>query len=118
MSGQESPTTDMQYGWGEAGGTTDLNQDLAAAPRRFGVYFDANVVRFYIDRKPTLSVWSYDALVSGRTWPFAASQHIILNIAIPAGVDTSGTVFPKTMSVGAINIWKGGIPSDPGGPHS
>jgi len=110
MSSKDSASTDMEYGWGQAGGTTDLNQDLAAAPRRFGVYFDANVVRFYIDRKPTLSVWSYDALVSGRAWPFGSSQHIILNIAIPGGVDTSRTVFPKTMVVGDINIWKGGIP--------
>lgn len=110
LSAQGDPLKDMEYGWGEAGGTTDLSTDLATTPRRFGVYFDANVVRFYIDRKPTLSVWSTDALVSGRTWPFASSQHIILNIAIPGGVDTSRTVFPKTMTVGDISIWKGGVP--------
>jgi hypothetical protein len=110
MSAKDNASSDMQYGWNQAGGTTDLKQDLAVTPRRFGVYFDANVVRFYIDRKPTLSVWSTDALVSGRTWPFGLSQHIILNIAIPGNVNNSGTVFPKTMTVGDINIWKGGVP--------
>ncbi|UAB98824.1 glycoside hydrolase family 16 protein [Dactylosporangium vinaceum] len=105
-----SPRTDRQYGWGEAGGTTDVGLPLDARSHVFGVYFDAQTVRFYVDRRPTMSLWAADALASGRTWPFGGPQFLLLNVAVAGGVDNSATRFPRTMTVGPISIWAGGVP--------
>jgi len=101
---------DKPYGWGDAGGSTDIGQRLDAAAHRYGVYFDGKLVRFYIDRKPTMTVWSSDALLSGRAWPFAGPQYLILNVAVASSVAPDQVQFPKTMSVGPISIWSGGVP--------
>ncbi|MEV6597201.1 family 16 glycosylhydrolase [Actinoplanes sp. NPDC051346] len=101
---------DLPYGWGEAGGTTDLGEPVDARSHTYGVYFDSKTVRFYIDRKPTMTLWAADALATGRTWPFGGSQYLILNVAVSGEVDTSATAFPKDMTVGPISIWNTGVP--------
>ena len=104
------PRIDRQYGWGEAGGTTDLGAPTDAAGHRYGVYFDARTVRFYVDRKPTMALWASDALATGRTWPFGKPHFLLVNVAIAGDVDSSATTFPRTMTVGPIAVWKGGVP--------
>ncbi|MEV4352351.1 glycoside hydrolase family 16 protein [Actinoplanes sp. NPDC049596] len=100
---------DRQYGWNE--GTTDLGTPLDTGSHRFGVYFDAQTVRFYVDRKPTMVLWASDARASDRTWPFAKPMFMLLNVAIAGDVDPSATSFPRTMTVGPISVWPGGVPA-------
>ena len=83
---------------------------MDAGRHLYGVYFDSRTVRFYVDRRPTMSLWASDALASGRTWPFGKSFFLLVNVAIAGGVDTSATTFPRTMTVGPITVWKGGVP--------
>jgi beta-glucanase (GH16 family) len=104
------PTTDLAYGWGDAGGTTDLGEPLDARAHRYGVYFDKHVVRFYIDHRPTMTFWATDAAASGRTWPFGKENFIVLNVAIAASADPARSAPSRTMSVGDIKIYEGGIP--------
>ncbi|GAA3348135.1 hypothetical protein GCM10020358_65430 [Amorphoplanes nipponensis] len=110
MGSLADPNAHVQYGWGEAGGTTDLGQPLDAKAHLYGAYFDANVVRFYIDRKPTMTIWAQDAANAGRAWPFGSPQYIVLNIAVPGETATTTATFPKVMTVGTISTWKGGVP--------
>ncbi|MDR7279044.1 glycoside hydrolase family 16 protein [Catenuloplanes atrovinosus] len=105
-----APKVDMPYGWGEAGGTTNLGESLDARPHRYGVYFDRNVVRFYIDRKPTMTVWAADAISAGRTWPFGGDQFLVLNVAVAKGTNPATVSLPKTMTVGDIAVHEGGTP--------
>ncbi|MEU8818045.1 glycoside hydrolase family 16 protein [Actinoplanes sp. NPDC048796] len=95
------------YDWSE--GTTDLGVPLDAGSHRFGVYFDATTVRFYVDRKPTMVLWASDVTAAGRTWPFAKPQFMLLNVAV-AG-DATPTFDARTMTVGPISIWRGGVPA-------
>jgi beta-glucanase (GH16 family) len=104
------PAVDKQYGWGEAGGTTDVGSPLDTRSHLFGVYFDRATVRFYLDRRPTMSLWATDAATSGRTWPFGNAQFILLDVAIAGGVDNAATTFPRTMTVGSLAVWSGGTP--------
>ncbi|OJF12234.1 family 16 glycosylhydrolase [Couchioplanes caeruleus] len=110
MAASDNPKTDFPYGWGEAGGTTDLGEPVDARAHKYGVYFDAGTVRFYIDRRPTMSLWAADALATGRTWPFGGPQYMILNVAVSGEVDTTATAFPREMAVGPISIWNTGLP--------
>jgi beta-glucanase (GH16 family) len=110
MGTTASADTHAQYGWGEAGGTTDIGQPLDTKAHLYGVYFDAKVVRFYIDRKPTMTIWAQDAAAVGRAWPFGAPQFVVLNVAVPGDTQATTASFPKTMSVGPISAWAGGIP--------
>ncbi|MFI5842541.1 glycoside hydrolase family 16 protein [Catenuloplanes sp. NPDC051500] len=110
MSKIGEPGTDLAYGWGDAGGTTDLGEPLDARAHRYGVYFDKQVVRFYIDRKPTMTFWATDAAASGRTWPFGKENFIVLNVAIAASADPARSAPSRTMSVGDIAIYEGGVP--------
>ncbi|BCJ45231.1 hypothetical protein GCM10010168_70320 [Actinoplanes ianthinogenes] len=105
------PRLDRPYDWGEGGATTDLGVPLDAGPHRFGVYFDATVVRFFLDRKPTMTLWASDAVVSGRSWTFGKPQFLLVNVAVAGDVDSSATSFPRTMTVGPISIWTGGVPA-------
>lgn len=104
-----NPHEHRQYGWGEPGGTTDLGTPLDRGAHRYGVYFDSRVARFYIDRKPTMTVWARDAAAAGSAWPFGRPQHLLLNVAVAGGQRPSDG-FPKSMFVGDVKIWKGGIP--------
>jgi hypothetical protein len=88
----------------------DLGQPLDSQVHRYGVYFDSKMVRFYVDRKQHLAFNAADALASGRTWPFANPQYLVLNIAVGGRGNPSGTQFPKSMVVDGITIWEGGIP--------
>ncbi|GIM97475.1 glycoside hydrolase family 16 protein [Paractinoplanes toevensis] len=110
MATTANSKTDKSYGWGDPGGTTDVGSSLAAGPHRFGVYFDDRIVRFYLDRKPTMTLRASDALRSGRSWPFGKPQYLILNVAIDGETDNSSTVFPRTMTVSPIVIRPGGVP--------
>jgi hypothetical protein len=101
------PHAHREYGWDEPGGTTDLHQPLDARAHRYGVYFDSSVVRFYIDRRPTMTVWADDAVAAGYAWPFDRPQHMILNVAVPAGKHSA---FPKVMTVDYISVWSDGVP--------
>jgi beta-glucanase (GH16 family) len=104
------PKTDLPYGWGEAGGTTDLGVPLDSRAHRYGVYFDKQVVRFYIDHKPTMTFWASDAAASGRTWPFGKDAFIVLNVAIGPSADPARSAPTRTMTVGPIGVYEGGVP--------
>lgn len=110
MSALGDPQAHRQFGWGEAGGSTDLGRPLDAGPHRYGVYFDREVVRFYIDRRPTMTIWADDAAAAGHSWPFGAAQFIVLNVAVPSDTDPSRARYPKVMTVGTIVVWQGGVP--------
>ncbi|GIF21063.1 beta-glucanase (GH16 family) [Actinoplanes tereljensis] len=104
------PTKERAYGWAEAESQTDLGESADAASHLYGVYFSGKLIRFYVDRKPAMTIWASDALATGRLWPFGKSMYLVMNIAINPLVDYSQTVFPRTMTIHAINIWAGGIP--------
>ena len=109
MSSSLDAKSDRPYSWGEAGGTTNLGSSVADQPHRYGVYFDDKVIRFFIDRRPTMTVWASDAVAAGRTWPFGQSMYLLLNVAISRSVAAT-TVFPQTMTVHGISVWSGGVP--------
>lgn len=98
-----------QFGWDHPGATTDIGTPLDRSPHLYGVYFDARVARFYVDRRPTLTVTAQQAAAAGDAWPFGRSQHILLNVAV-AGDQPPADDFPKSMTVGYVKIWKEGIP--------
>lgn len=104
------PSTDMQYGWGD-GGTVDLGQSLDSASHLYGVYFDGQSVRFFIDRREVRSLSAAEATASGRAWPFGKPQYVVLNIAVDGDSgDPVSTSFPRSMVVGGISVWTGGVP--------
>jgi|GEM_PF-1032914 len=109
MTKQADPMAEVEFGWGDAGGSVDLGKDLQARPHTYGVYFDSQTVRFYIDRREHMRIWADDARVAGWDWPFDKPQYLVLNIAVGAG-DPTSTAFPQTMIVGAVSIWHGGVP--------
>jgi Glycosyl hydrolases family 16 len=106
---------DAPYGEYAPGGYTSLGGPRDAANHRYGVYFDDEVVQFYVDRKPRLRLTKQEAFERNRTWPFGQPQHVVLNIAV--GGNPDDTQFPVSMEVGEISIWHGGVPrswvSDP-----
>lgn len=110
MSKAGSPGTDLQYGWGDAGGTVDLGQPLSTAPHTYGVYFDSTTVRFYIDRKLVRALWADDAVKTGRTWPFGGPMFLVVNLAVGGYSSTPATSFPATLTMGNVSVWNGGIP--------
>jgi len=110
LGGRTDPQAHRQYGWDEPGGSNDLGAPLDSRAHLFGVYFDEHVARFYIDRRPTLTVWAEDASAAGSAWPFGRAQHLILNVAVAGGDDAPGAGFPKSMIVGPIEEWTGGVP--------
>jgi beta-glucanase (GH16 family) len=104
------PTKERSYGWAEAESQTDLGEPADAAPHLYGVYFSDKLIRFYVDRRPAMTIWASDAKATGRLWPFGKSMYLVMNIAIAPNVDYSQTVFPRTMTIHAIGIWQGGLP--------
>jgi beta-glucanase (GH16 family) len=110
QSAQDDPTEDVQYGWDEPGGSVDLGEPLDRAPHIYGVYFDAAMIRFYIDRREHMALSAVDAVTSGRTWPFDRSFFIVVNVAVGGLEDPSATTFPRSMTIGAFSIWQGGTP--------
>ena len=114
----DKPSEDVPYGEYDPGGHTSLGAPRDAASHRYGVYFDGEVVQFYVDRKPRLKLTKQEAFERDRTWPFDQPQHLVLNIAIGANPDE--TKFPVSMEIGKISIWRGGVPDSrtPKGPRS
>ncbi len=107
----DDPKKDMPYGNGdEGGGSTKLRMPVDSRSHRYGVYFDKDLIVFYIDQQPTLTYTAAAARASGRTWPFDKDQFIILNVAVGGRESPEGTPFPRVMQVGAISIWDGGVP--------
>lgn len=102
-------STDAQFGWDQDGGRADLGQPVDEAYRLYGVYFDRDVVRFYVDHREVMTYWAADAAANGRTWPFDQDQFVLLDVAVGLG-DPSVTEFPRTMQVGAVAAWLGGVP--------
>ncbi len=100
--------TDAPYGEEASGGYTTLDTPRDGDFHRYGVYFDGDVVQFYVDRKPTLGLTRIQAEERGRTWPFGQPQNAVLNVAL--GPDLRGTDFPVSMVVADIAIWQGGVP--------
>lgn len=96
-------SVDDQYGWGDAGGTIDLGSPIDGAAHTYGVYFDAQVVEFFVDRTLVREVTAANAAATGRSWPFASPQYLVLNVAISDGTPST-TAFPRSMYVGPINI--------------
>ena len=88
----------------------DFGHSLDSRTHRYGVYFDHRSVRFYIDGKERMVRAVEDALASGRTWPFGQPMFVVLNVAVGGREDPSATAFPKGMTVGSVQIWRGGTP--------
>jgi hypothetical protein len=65
-------------------------------------------VRFYVDHKEHLALDREDAEVSGRAWPFGKPMYMVLNVAV--NYTDPDTVFPQSMVVKRISVWKGGTP--------
>jgi beta-glucanase (GH16 family) len=93
--------SNVQYGWGTPGATV---QPLDGKPHSYGVYFDANEVRMYIDRKLMFVATAQEAAQQGAAWPFGSAQYLVLNVAV-TGDTPASTPFPATMTVGPISIW-------------
>ena len=110
-----SPTDDNPWSWGEAGASVDVGVSLDANFHTYGCYFDGETARFYVDRVEHLALWAADAAVSDRAWPFSGAQSLILNVAVDSTDNPGGTSFPRSMTVGTISIWQGGIPFVPAG---
>jgi len=103
VSRLSNPDQDNQTGWGYSGATQYLPTALDAGPHTYGVYFDANVAKFYIDRQLTWQYTAAEAAASDRAWPFNGAQYLILNVAVDG--DPSATSFPRSMTVGPIGIY-------------
>ena len=110
MASASDSRRDMPYGIADEGGSVRLPVGVDKQMHTYGVYFDHDMVVFYVDRQPTLTYTARDARASGRTWPFVKSQFLILNVAVGGRESPSGTTFPRVMKVGRISIWEGGIP--------
>lgn len=103
------PTVDDPYGVGVPGHETDLGAPRDLGPHRYGVYFDGQVVKFYVDRQLRMLVTREQAQQDGKAWPFDKPEHIVLNIAVSHAA--AQTRFPVSMTVSDISAWKGGVPS-------
>ncbi|MGY1779752.1 glycoside hydrolase family 16 protein [Geodermatophilus sp. SYSU D01036] len=103
--------TDAPYGEAAPGGYTTLDSPRDGAFHRYGVYFDDEVVQFYVDGEPTLGLTRTQAEERGRTWPFGQPQTAVLNVAL--GPDLTEVDFPVSMAVAEIAVWRGGVPPTP-----
>jgi len=109
------PSKDIPYGDGEQSSSTAFDQPVDSAFHTYGVYFDRDLVQFYVDRRPRLSLTAVATRASGRDWPFDEPQFIVLNVAV-GGVakDPGKTSFPRTMTTSGISIWHQERPSGAG----
>jgi beta-glucanase (GH16 family) len=111
VSRLSDPDQDAPYGEHARGGFTPLAEPRDASTHLYGVYFDDNLVQFYVDRKPTLSLTRQEALERDRAWPFGKPQSVILSLAV--GDDRGTTHFPVHMEVSKVEVWRGGVPPPP-----
>jgi hypothetical protein len=99
---------DAPYGEDAPKGYTSLDSPRDARFHRYGVYFDDQLVQFYVDGKPRLRLTRNEASDRARTWPFGQPQFMVLNLAV--GGDPSATTFPVNMTVSQVAVWQGGVP--------
>jgi beta-glucanase (GH16 family) len=104
---------DVPYGPEAPGGLTQLDTPVDDAFHRYGVYFDDEVVQFFVDGQARLTLTRQEAWERGRTWPFGQPQYAILNIAL--GPDVDPTSLPVSMEISELAIWEGGVPPSPVG---
>ena len=104
------PATDAPYGENAPGGYTTLDTPRDEEFHQYGVYFDDDVVQFYVDQEPSLRLSRQEAKERGRTWPFDQPQHAVLNVAL--GPDVRGEDLPASMTVSEITVWECGVPFD------
>ncbi len=100
--------SDVPYGEDVDGGDTVLSTPRDEEFHRYGVYFDDDVVQFYVDRRPRLTLTRQEAWERGRTWPFGQPQFLSLQMSLAEGVETSD--LPASMVIAEIAIWEGGVP--------
>lgn len=106
MSALDNPRRDRPYGGGEMGGKTTLDHHLDTEFHRYGVYFDSDIVVFYIDGERTMSMTAAQARQTGRAWPFGDPMMVIVNLAVGGlGGHPGETTFPRVMTVGPISVW-------------
>jgi beta-glucanase (GH16 family) len=108
LSRLSHPKDDAPYGENAPGGYTTLSGPRDRDVHSYGVYFDGNLVQFYVDRRPTLRFTAQEALEHDRAWPFDRPQVLVLNLAV--GGNPDGAKMPATMTVGSISIWGQGVP--------
>jgi hypothetical protein len=109
FSSPSDPSRDLPYGENAPAGYTTLDGPRYKDFHLYGVYFDGEVVQFYVDRQPRLRLTRVEARERGRSWPFGKPQFMLLNIAL--GQNLGDVQFPVTMTVSDISIWQGGVPS-------
>ncbi len=96
------------YGEFAPGGYTPLPQSRDSVSHEYGVYFDDQLVQFYVDRTPTLTLTRQEAFETGRQWPFGKPMSLVLDVAV--GGDAANADFPVSMQVSDILVWHGGVP--------
>lgn len=106
MMSLSNSRVDNMWGWGRPGGTTDVGTPLNAGPHLYGIYFDANSVQIYIDRRLTMKYAAAEAAATDRAWPFGGPQYLALNVAVRTGTPATTDV-PLSMIVGPIGIFSG-----------
>jgi beta-glucanase (GH16 family) len=96
----------VQWGWQQPHASTVFDP---ASPHVYGVYFDANEVRFYLDRSLVQTISRTDVAGVGGTWPFGEPQFLILNVAVGSlGGEPAAGTWPQTMTVGPVSIYPQG----------
>ncbi len=110
VSRRSAPTVDAPYGEYAPGGYTRLDEPRDQGFHRYGVYFDAHLVQFYVDGAARLTLTRTEAADKDRAWPFDRPQDVILNIAV--GDPPGRHVLPARMVVSPISVWEGGVPID------
>jgi beta-glucanase (GH16 family) len=111
MADKSQPTRDRPYGGDSRVGATRFEAPLDTSAHRYGVYFDEHVVVFYIDHRKTFVYTAADAAASGRSWPFGQPMFLLLNVAVGGLESPEGTQFPRSMTVGPVQVWNGRAPT-------
>lgn len=102
------------HGPGYSGGNAvtksyDLNQRLDTEFHIYGVEWGPNYINYYVDDVLYNQI-TPDDLPEGETWVFNDREfYIILNVAVGgsfAGNPTPNTVFPQTMEVDYVRVYK------------
>jgi beta-glucanase (GH16 family) len=102
----DDPKVDAPYGEFAPGGRTALKD--SSESHRYGVYFDKDLVAFFVDGQERLRLTRDEAFEKNRSWPFNRPQSLRLAIAVDDEVPASR--FPLSMEVSQISVWRGGVP--------
>jgi hypothetical protein len=106
----DAPSEDAPYGEFAPGGYTTLEKHDPNDSHRYGVYFDHEVVAFFVDGQERLRLTREEAYEKDRSWPF--DRPLSIHLAIAVIEETQATRFPITMEVSEIRVWRGGVPLD------